>query len=72
MFRSEGEAEGGGEEMNIIVTGIVAAAVLLWLVIAGAKERSETVEKEEMRKDTISGRNASSGNPRGVREGDRK
>ena len=58
--------------MNIIVTGIVAAAVLLWLVIAGAKERSETVEKEEMRKDTTSGRNASSGNPGGVREGDRK
>ena len=57
---------------NVIVTGVVAAGVLLWLVIAGAKERSETVEKEEMRKDTISGRNASSGNPRGVREGDRK
>ena len=57
---------------NVIITGIVAAAVLLWLVIAGAKERSETVEKEEMRKDTISGRNASSDNPRGVREGDRK
>ena len=57
---------------NVIITGIVAAAVLLWLVIAGAKERPETVEKEEMRKDTASGRKCVDGNPRGVREGDRK
>ena len=57
---------------EVIVTGIVAAAVLLWLVIAGAKERQESVSKEEIGKIPTLGENASSGNPRGVREGDRK
>lgn len=57
---------------EVIVTGVVAAAVLLWLVIAGAKERQEGVEKRETRKDTTSEENASRSNPRGVREGDRK
>ena len=58
---------------NVIITGIVAAGVLLWLVIAGAKEKAEErPEEERIGKDTVSGRNASSGNPRGVREGDRK
>ena len=57
---------------EVIVTGIVAAAVLLWLVIAGAKERQESVEKAETRKDTTSREKSSRSNPRGVREGDRK
>lgn len=57
---------------EVIVTGVVAVAVLLWLIIAGAKERQEKAEEAEIGKDTTSGENASSGNPRGVREGDRK
>lgn len=54
---------------EVIVTGVVAAGVLLWLVIAGAREKAE---EKETGKIPTSGKNASSGNPGGVREGDRK
>lgn len=57
---------------EVIVTGVVAAAVLLWLIIAGAKERQERAEEAEIGKDTTSEEKCADGNPRGVREGDRK